>query len=79
LQPGESQTLVFTIAPRELASFDAASSSWVAEAGKYEIRVGASCLDIRQKAGFTLASDMVVEKVDKVLVPQGTISELKPR
>ena len=79
LQPGESQTLVFTLMPRDLASFDAASSSWVAEAGKYAVRVGASCVDIRQKADFTLAGDMVVEKEDKVLVPQVTITELKPR
>jgi beta-glucosidase len=78
LQPGESQTLVFTITPRDLASFDAASSSWVAEAGKYAVRVGASSVDIRQKADFTLAGDMVVEKEDKVLVPQGKISELNP-
>jgi beta-glucosidase len=78
LQPGESQTLMFTIAPRDLASFDTASSSWVAEAGNYEVRVGASSSDIRQKANFTLAGDMVVEKGDKVLVPQVTINELHP-
>ena len=78
LQPGESQTLSFTLMPRDLASFDAASSSWVAEAGNYAVRVGASSVDIRQKAGVSLAGDMVVEKEDKVMVPQVKISELSP-
>jgi len=77
LQPGQSQTLTFTIAPGDLASFDAASSSWRADAGKYTVRVGASSLDIKQTADFSLASDMVVEKVHKVLAPQVGISELK--
>ena len=47
LQPGESQTLSFDISPRNLASFDPASSSWVAEAGKYTVKIGASSRDIR--------------------------------
>jgi len=77
LQPGESQTLTFTLTPGDLASFDAASSSWRAEAGKYAVRVGASSLDIRQTADFTVGSDMVVEKVNKVLVPVVGIEEMK--
>ena len=47
LQPGESQTIWFEINPRNLASFDPASSSWVAGAGKYTVKVGASSRDIR--------------------------------
>jgi beta-glucosidase len=77
LQPGQSQTLTFTLTPGDLASFDAASSSWRAEAGKYVVRVGASSLDIRQTADFTVGSDMVVEKVNKVLVPVVGIEEMK--
>ena len=52
LQPGESQVLGFTLAPRDLASFDPASSSWRAEAGTYTAKVGASSADIRQTATF---------------------------
>ena len=33
LQPGESQTLSFTITGTDLASFDPSTSSWVAESG----------------------------------------------
>jgi len=57
LQPGESETLTFTLTPRDLASFDEASSSWKAEAGTYEVKVGASSADIRQTATFTKAAE----------------------
>jgi beta-glucosidase len=52
LAPGESQTLSFPLNVRDLASFDAASSSWLAEAGIYTVNVGASSEDIRQSATF---------------------------
>ncbi|WP_259068611.1 beta-glucosidase family protein [Mucilaginibacter sp. X4EP1] len=79
LQPGRSQTLSFTITPRDLSSFDTASSSWVADAGKYVVKIGASSLDIKQSASFTLAKDMVVEKDHKALTPQVQINELKAK
>jgi beta-glucosidase len=47
LAPGASQVLTFTVSPRDLASFDAASSSWKVEAGTYSVKVGASSADIR--------------------------------
>ena len=53
LVPGASQVLTFTVSPRDLASFDAASSSWKVEAGTYSVKVGASSADIRQTATFT--------------------------
>jgi beta-glucosidase len=63
LAPGESQTLTFTITPRGLASFDEVSSSWVAEAGTYTVKVGASSADIRQTATFTKAKEEKVATV----------------
>ena len=78
LAPGESQTLTFTLEPRALASFDAASSSWIAEAGKYEVKIGASSRDIRQAAAFTLAQDLTVKKETVSLVPKRKIAEFKP-
>ena len=54
LQPGESETLTFEITPRSLVSYDPESSAWIAEAGKYTIRIGGSSQDIRQSTGFTL-------------------------
>jgi beta-glucosidase len=63
LSPGESQTLTFTLTPRDLASFDEASSSWVAEAGIYTVKIGASSEDIRQAATFTKAKEEKVATV----------------
>jgi beta-glucosidase len=76
LSPGESQTLAFKLTPRRLASFDTSSSSWIAESGKYEVRVGASSRDIRQTASFMLDKDMAVKKESAALVPRMKINEL---
>jgi len=78
LKPGESQTVTFIIDGRSLSSFDTASSSWIAEAGKYEVKIGASSKDIRQSAAFTLAKDLTVKKETVSLVPKEKINELKP-
>jgi beta-glucosidase len=63
LRPGESETLSFTLTPRDLASFDAQSSAWLAEAGNYTVKIGASSEDIRQSATF---SKPLSEKVESV-------------
>ncbi len=78
LQPGESQKLTFTLDSRSLASFDTPSETWVAEAGQYVVKVGASSEDIRQSASFTLSRDIRVKKVTNSLAPKVTIDELKP-
>jgi len=59
LAPGASQVLTLTLSPRDLASFDAASSSWKVEAGTYTVKIGASCTDIRQTATFTRAAESI--------------------
>lgn len=77
LQPGQKQTLQFEITAKDLASFDTPTTSWVAEAGTYTVKMGASSLNILQQATFTLGKTLVVEKCNKVLVPQVPINELK--
>jgi beta-glucosidase len=77
LQPGESQTLTFVIDSRSLSSFDSASSSWIAEAGKYEVKIGASSRDFKQTASFNLAKDLTVKKETISLVPKEKVNELK--
>jgi beta-glucosidase len=42
---------------RALAYFDDAKAAWVAEAGDFEVLVGASAQDIRAQAGFKLTAD----------------------
>lgn len=78
LQPGESQTLTFTLDNWSLASFDTPSSSWVADAGTYTVKLGASVKDIRQTATFNLGKNLTVKKESVALVPQVEINELKP-
>jgi beta-glucosidase len=76
LAPDESQTLTFILDVRSLASFDEAGSSWVAEAGKYDVKIGASSRDIRQTASFMLGKNVTVKKESLALVPKEKINEL---
>ena len=78
LQPGESQTITFVLDPMSLASFDEATSSWIADAGKYTVKVGASSTDIRLTGQFTLPKNLTVKKESMALAPQVKINELKP-
>jgi beta-glucosidase len=78
LQPGESQTLTFVIDSHQLSSFDPGSSSWIAEAGKYEVRIGASSKNIKLTNSFELDKELTVKKETASLLPKEKISELKP-
>lgn len=77
LQPGQSQKITFTITAADLASFHTASTAWIAEAGNYTVKIGASSTDIRQTIDFSLVKDIVTEKCNKVMMPQAPIEELK--
>ena len=50
LEPGESQTISFTIDPYTLASFNESTSAWETAAGEYIFHFGASSSDIRARA-----------------------------
>jgi beta-glucosidase len=76
LEPGESQKMSFAIDKRSLASFDETSSSWIAESGKYAIKIGASSRDVRQSISFELGEDLLVQKVNKALAPGRAINRL---
>ncbi len=52
LKPGESKEVTFTISDRDLSFFDAKKHDWVAEPGKFELLVGSSSTDIREKISF---------------------------
>ena len=47
LNPGQSETITFTIAETDLASFDTNSSSWIAAAGTYTVKIAASSLNVK--------------------------------
>lgn len=77
LQPGESQVMHFTLNGYSLASFDTPKESWIAEAGKYTVKIGSSCEDILQSGSFDLTKNLMVEKVHNSLSPQITIPALR--
>lgn len=76
LQPGESQELIFTLTPTDLASFNTISSSWIADAGDYTVKFG-NAQETFISGNFKLPKEVVVEKVNKVLVPKLAITEMK--
>lgn len=57
LAPGETKTVLFSVTPSALAYFDTPGKQWKANAGDYEIQVGGSSRDIRQKATIHLSRD----------------------
>jgi len=76
LQPGESQTITLQLTARDLSSFNTAVSSWVADAGKYDVLIAASSTDIKLNGSFNLKKSIVSDKVNPVLAPKVTINEL---
>jgi len=79
LEPGESQQITFLLDSRALASYWSGISSWIADKGEYQIRIGASSKDIRQIATFTLSKSIVVEKTHNVLYPDKALNELSTK
>ena len=77
LGPGKTGTLSFVLKPRDLASFDTASSSWIAEAGEYVIKIGASSRNTKGSASFELDEELIVKKDNKALSPQKAINTMK--
>ena len=66
LQPGEQQTLTFSVAAADLASFCEAQSEWQTAAGTYDIQFAANANDIRAHASYKL-SKPIVRKTNNVL------------
>ena len=75
LKNGETEKISFTINAKDLSSFDTKSASWIAEAGDYTVKIGASSTDIKQTANFKLAKDEMVEKDENVLKPHVEIPD----
>ena len=77
LKPGLSQTIHFNISAKDLAFFYSGKSAWIAEAGNYVLKIGASSEDIKLSKSFSVVKEILVEKVNKALAPQVIITELK--
>ncbi|MCM3789701.1 glycoside hydrolase family 3 C-terminal domain-containing protein [Domibacillus indicus] len=79
LKPGKKEKVTFELGAKDLASFSEELSAWVLEKGTYTIQVGASSEDIKDTATFTVAEDIIVEKVSDVLEPGTAIERLSKR
>lgn len=77
LKPGQSQQVSFELTPAELASFDTDRTAWVADAGNYVVKAGASSFDIRQTGTISLNKEVLTQQCNKVLAPKTEIKELK--
>ncbi len=75
LQPGQAETVSFTLGGRDLASFDTGRAAWIAEAGMYAVEIGTSATTIEQRATFDLPRELIVEQAHNVLVPRVPIPE----
>ena len=76
LSPGESQSLTMTLDAKDLASFDSGRSAWVVEPGTYQVNIGASSEDFREVLTFSVDKEIVVEEVNRALLPKVEINEL---
>jgi beta-glucosidase len=56
LDPGQSQTVSFTLAAKDLAFWDVQSHAWHVEDGVFDIAVGASSADIRAQGALVVQS-----------------------
>jgi beta-glucosidase len=54
LQSGETKTLSFTLTPRDFSHYDTHSNEWRPDDGVFELGVGSSSRDIRQRATVNL-------------------------
>lgn len=75
LKPGETETLSMEIEKTELASFNEKPNAWVADAGIYTFKVGASSRDI--KGTVTLKLKASTMKVYKILEPRQKLNLLQ--
>ncbi len=56
LAPGEAREVGFSLSPRELAYYDPRQKAWIAEPGEFEVQIGSSAQDIRQRARFRITA-----------------------
>lgn len=78
LAPGQSETLVMQLSPKDLASFSPSERAWIAEAGTYKVLIGTSANQILHEARFDLAFDIEAERAIADLKPTRALEVIKP-
>jgi beta-glucosidase len=67
LQPGEQKTVTFSVPAEKLAFYDETKHAFVVEAGEYEIQLGSSSADIRERAKVQVTTESIGERMPPVL------------
>lgn len=70
LQPGESQTLTFSVSAYELASFNETLSQWETAAGTYNVQFAASAADVRCAAPVKVAKAQTFPVSEHACAPE---------
>ena len=68
LQPGEQKTVTFSVPAEKLAFYDETRHAFVVEPGEYEIQLGASSAEIRQRAKIQVTTESIGEKMPPVIL-----------
>ena len=74
LGPGQSETVNFRLDARALSYCDVPGQQWKANAGAYEVEIGASSRDLRLKAPLRLSADWT-----EAIPGMGAVSPYAPR
>ena len=75
LLPGQTKTVALTLKPRDLAYCDVPGKQWKADAGIYQLQVGASSRDIRGQASLRLGQDYT-EAIPRMGAPGAPLRDL---
>jgi beta-glucosidase len=59
LQPGQTKTVRFTLRPSDLAHWDVTRNRWVVESSVYDLLVGSSSTDIRQRGSVDVEGETI--------------------
>ena len=64
LEPGETKTVTFTLAPADYSFWSAGLNQWMAYPGEYQVMVGSSSRAVHQSATFTVDNRFFVNVTD---------------
>jgi beta-glucosidase len=76
LNPGQAQTIHFTVTSRDLAYWDTASSAWKTPAGAYQIMVGDSSRNLPLTGTLTAPAALTAAATSSLANPHGMSSPL---
>lgn len=62
LDPGNSQSISFSVPLKELASYDATRQGWVLEAGEYHIRLQSDAHSLLESKSYTIAEEQLFDE-----------------